>query len=100
MTDNQIVQQGIDANQVLENVAFKTAFAALREAVVSQWKDCPVRDKEGALLLLQLAKLTDKFEGIFVGLVEQGKMVQHKIDLDDARNETQPRRFMRKVFNG
>jgi len=99
MTDNQIVQQGIDANQVLENVAFKTAFTALREAVVSQWKDCPVRDKEGALLLLQLAKLTDKFEGILVGMVQNGKLTKSKIELSELRDESKTRAVIRKTFN-
>ncbi len=105
MTMNNIEQRNAivraqEAERILESEVFKLAIQTLRTSVMEQWKNCPIRDKEGQLLLLQLAKVTDKFEGIFVGLVEQGKMVQHKIDLDEARNEPQPRRFMRKVFNG
>ena len=69
----------------------------LRSAVVEEWKKCPVRDQEGALLLLQLAKLTDKFESILVGMVESGKMAQHQIDLRELRNESKARNFMRRV---
>lgn len=98
--EREVIARGQEAARIIESDVFKLALETLRNSVTEQWKNCPIRDKEGQLLLLQLAKLTDKFEGIFVGLVEQGKMVQHKIDLDDARNETQPRRFMRKVFNG
>ena len=98
--EREVIARGQEAARIIESDVFKLALETLRTSVTEQWKNCPIRDKEGQLLLLQLAKLTDKFEGIFVGLVEQGKMVQHKIDLDDARNETQPRRFMRKVFNG
>jgi hypothetical protein len=96
----EVIARGQEAARIIESDVFKLALETLRNSVTEQWKNCPIRDKEGQLLLLQLAKLTDKFEGIFVGLVEQGKMVQHKIDLDDARNEPQARRFMRKVFNG
>ncbi len=98
--EREVIARGQEAARIIESDVFKLALETLRTSVTEQWKNCPIRDKEGQLLLLQLAKLTDKFEGIFVGLVEQGKMVQHKIDLDDARNETPPRRFMRKVFNG
>lgn len=97
MTEHQLLQRGIDANQVLNNEAFKDAFTVLRIAVVEEWKKCPVRDQEGALLLLQLAKLTDKFESILVGMVESGKMAQHQIDLRELRNESKARNFMRRV---
>lgn len=97
MTEHQLLQRGIDANQVLNNEAFKDAFTVLRSAVVEEWKKCPVRDQEGALLLLQLAKLTDKFESILVGMVESGKMAQHQIDLRELRNESKARNFMRRV---
>ncbi len=100
MTEQQQNQRGIDATQVLENVVFKEAFATLKQAVVDQWKDCPVRDKEGQLLLLQLAKLTDKFEGILLGVVETGKLAKHRIDLNNLRDESAGRRMLRKVVNG
>jgi len=70
---------------------------ALKAQIVEQWKACPVRDKEGQLLLLQLAKLTEKFESILTGMVESGKFAQHKIDLDSERNESTVRRWIRRV---
>ena len=97
MNDQQTNQRGIDATQLLENVVFKESLAILKRAVVDQWKDCPVRDKEGQLLLLQLAKITDKFEGILIGIVETGKLAKHRIDLDNLRDESAGSRFMRKV---
>lgn len=97
MTESQIVRIGGDASLVLENEAFKKALADLKGAVVQQWRECPVRDQEGALLLLQLAKLTDKFESILIGMVETGKLAQHQIDLAKLRNESKPRQFMRRV---
>lgn len=97
MTEHQTALMGRDAQQVLDNAAFKLAMETLKESVVKQWRECPVRDAEGQLLLLQLAKVTEKFEGLLVGLVETGKMAQHKIDMDSARNESAARKFLRKV---
>lgn len=99
MTEKQAAQRGHEAALVLDNPAFKEALGQLREAVVKQWKECPVRDREGQLLLLQLAKLTDKFEGILVGIVETGKLAKHRIDLDNLRDESKTRQFMRRVSN-
>lgn len=97
MTDDQQVTRAIEAKQVLENQAFRGAMDALKEQIIDQWKTCPVRDKEGQLLLLQLAKLSDKFESILVGMIETGKLAQHKIDVDQARNESAVRRWIRKA---
>ena len=55
MTELQAAQSGIEAAQVLDNQSYKDAMASLKSQVIQQWKDCPVRDKEGQLLLLQLA---------------------------------------------
>ena len=95
--EKNVLLRGQEAARILESDVFKLAIETLKKSVNEQWKNCPIRDKEGQLLLLQLAKVTDKFEGIFVGLVEQGKMVQHKIDLDAARDEPLARRFFRKI---
>ena len=97
MTNHQIVQKGLEASQVLDNPAFNEAMTTLKEEIVRQWKDCPVRDKEGQLLLLQLAKLADKFDGILRGMLESGKLAQHQIDLDSVRTESTLRRMIRKA---
>jgi hypothetical protein len=99
MNDQQTNQRGIDATQVLENVAFREAMITLKQAVVDQWKDCPVRDKEGQLLLLQLAKMADKFEGILIGIVETGKLAKSRIDINALRDESDGRKLLRRVTN-
>lgn len=97
MTLNQEVNLGIEARQVLDSEVYKQTMTGLRSEVIEQWKACPIRDKEGQVLLLQLAKLTDKFEGLLVGMVESGKFAQHKIKLDAERNESLARQFMRRI---
>jgi len=91
-------QRGIEASQVLDNPAYKLAIETLKDEITKQWKACPVRDKEGQLLLLQLAKLTDKFEGILTGLVETGKFAQRKLIDDKLRNENVARRALRRIL--
>ena len=98
MTNQQIAQKGLEASQVLDNPAYRAAMDALRAEVVEAWKKCPVRDKEGQVLLLQLAKLTDKFEGVLSGMVEGGKFAQRQLELDDMRNESAGRKLMRRVL--
>ena len=100
MTENQTVRMGSDAALVLENPAFRLAMDQVKSEVVERWKDCSVRDKEGQLLLLQLAKLTDRFESILIGTVEAGKLAKHQLDLAKLRDESKPRQFMRRVING
>jgi hypothetical protein len=98
MTDRTDVQTGRQAAEVLENPAYQEAMRVLREAVVTQWKEHPVQDKEGALLLLQYAKVTERFEAILSGLVETGKLAQHKIEIDALRDESKLKQVARKFF--
>lgn len=98
MTNQQQAQRGLEASQVLDNPAYRAAMDALRAEVVEAWKKCPVRDKEGQVLLLQLAKLTDKFESVLAGMVEGGKFAQRQLELDELRNESAGRKLMRRVL--
>lgn len=98
MNDHTETQRALEARQVLDNPAFQGAMSMLKDQVTQQWKTCPVRDREGQLLLLQLAKLADKFEGLLVGLIETGKLAQHRIDIDAERNESGARKLMRRVL--
>ena len=98
MTPQQAQQTGIEAQRVIDSEAYKLAMTTMKAQIVQQWKDCPVRDKEGALLLLQLAKLADKFEGVLTGLIESGKFADHQIKIDSERNESKTRQIMRRVL--
>ena len=97
MNEKHDVLRGREASAVLENEAFKAAMTGLKTVVLDQWKQCPVRDRDGQVLLLQLAKLTDKFESILIGMIENGKLAQNKLELDAIRDESASRRWVRKV---
>jgi hypothetical protein len=98
MSDTIEVLRGREASAVLENEAFKQAMTALKKNVHDEWMACPIRDREGQLLLLQLAKLTEKFEGLLVGMIKTGEFAKHRIDLDRERDESGAERVRRKVF--
>lgn len=97
MSLHHTAQQGTEAQRVLDSEVYKDAMQAMKTQIVEQWKAAPIRDVEGQRLLLQLAKLADKFEGILSGLVQNGKYAQHQIDLDSERNESKARTFFRRV---
>lgn len=88
-------QRGDDARRVLESPAFQEAMKALQEQIVSEWSKCPVRDTEGQRLLLQLHKLSKKFEAMLTGMVETGKLAQ--VNLDAERDESAARKLFRRV---
>ena len=98
MTEHDAAQQGRNAADVLDSAAYQQAMSAMQAQIVQQWRECPVRDAEGQLLLLQLAKLAGKFEGILRGYVEGGKLAQAKINIDTERNESGMRRAIRRVL--
>ena len=97
MTPHQTQQRGIAAQRIIDSPVFKEALTMLDAQIVAQWRATAVTDKEGAMLLLQLAKLKNKFESIFVGLIETGKFAEHQINLNSERNEGKARQFMRRL---
>ena len=98
MTESDQVRVARNASEVLNNEAYQKAMAELKAQIVQQWKDCPVRDVEGQRLLLQLVKIADKFDGLLSGYVEAGKLAQHKINLENERNESMAQKIMRRTF--
>ena len=97
MTPHQTQQRGIEAQRILDSDVFKEAMSALDAQIVQQWKACPVTDREGTMLLHQLAKIKSKFEGVLIGLIETGKFSAHQINIDAERNESKARQFFRRV---
>ena len=96
-TDSDAVRVARNAAEVLENEAYKAAMASMREQIVQEWRACPIRDVEGARLLLQLAKVAEKFEATLAGYVQAGRLAQHRIDLDAERDENTVARAARAV---
>lgn len=99
-SESMLAIRGQEAERILSSEVYKDAMKSVRERVVEQWKACPVRDKEGQTILLQLAKVTDLFEGVLSGTIEAGKMAEMRLEINKIRDESAPKRFMRRVVNG
>jgi hypothetical protein len=96
MSPHQTQQRGIEAQRILDSEVFTESMRILDAQIVAQWKSCPVTDREGQMLLLQLAKIKSKFESVLIGLVETGKLATHEINLNAERNESKARQFFRR----
>ncbi len=96
-SNQRLADLGEDARRVLENPAFNEALRLMAEEAVAQWKACPVRDREGQLLLLQAARITDKVAETLRGMLESGKMAKALIDIDDARSESKLKRAYNRI---
>lgn len=99
LNDAETVRIARGASEVLGNEAYVRAMASLKAQIVEQWKEAPIRDREGQLVLLQLAKIAEKFDGILSGYIQAGKLAQHKIDLESVRNEGPVKRAVRRTFS-
>lgn len=97
--DTDSIRVGRNAAEVLENEAYLKAMASMKAQIVEQWKECPVRDVEGQRLLLQLAKLAEKFDSILAGYVQGSRLAQHRINLNNERDENMGQRVMRRTFS-
>ncbi len=71
--------RAVRAQEILENEVFQEAMKAIRAEIVTQWTACPIRDAEGKEALWQLMKTADKFEGLFRGYVETGKLATEQL---------------------
>lgn len=102
MTPQQTVTIANQATEVLDNEAFKLAIERMHTSIIQQWENCPVRDKEGQTLILQMKKVAKLFETNLYDMVRAGKDAQNKIDLSKIRekkfDENEPRfGFLRRV---
>jgi len=88
-------QRGVNARLVIDNEAYQEAMKLLQQQIVDEWGRCPVRDVEGQKLLLQLHKLSKKFEALLNGMVETGRLAQ--MELDAERDESQARKLFRRI---
>lgn len=85
MMPQATIALGSDAQLVLESDAYKKALDRMHAEIVKQWENCPIRDKEGQTLILQMKKVAKLFEENLYSMVRAGDFAQHKLDLEAAR---------------
>lgn len=97
MDEQQTANMGVEAAQVLANPAFNEALRLMKEDVHRRWKECPIRDREGQMLLLQAARITESVESVLRGMLEAGKLANAKIDIENSRSESRVKRTLRAI---
>lgn len=83
------------AQQLLDNDLLQEALTAIESEVVSQWEQCPARDKEGKEALWQLYKTAKKFRSLLNGYVQTGKLATET--LAQYERESALKRIMKRV---
>ena len=80
MNLNQEVQNGLDAQKIIENPLVQNAFNSIRAGIIEKWRSCPIRDKEGQHELKLMDKLLTDLEGYFKTVIESGKMAEFQLE--------------------
>lgn len=96
--DHKDVMRGKEAQMVLDNAAFASAFAMLKAAIDEKRAQVSVRDPQGLVIAALWERVHKDFEAILVGMVKNGEFSQRRIDMDKLRDEPKARQFMRKVL--
>lgn len=75
-TLEQRIYNGDQARLVLENEAFATAFADIKQEYTQAWMNSPARDSEGREKLYLMLKLTEKLQATLTAAMEDGKLAK------------------------
>lgn len=73
--EQQQMQRGHDAADLLANPLLAEAFDKLRERLAAELFDSPVRDKEGREHLWMMRKLLDAVQSNLTTLVQTGELI-------------------------
>lgn len=75
----QEVSRGNLAKAVLDNPIYQEAFSQLREQILQEWVDSPIRDQEGREKLWTSLKLLEKTKANLEQVMETGKLARLQI---------------------
>lgn len=73
------LDRGNKAQEILDNELFKEAWQSVETALIQKWRDCPIRDKEGAHEIKLMLKLLDDVKGNIERVVESGKLAESRL---------------------
>lgn len=76
------MEEGTRAKSVLTDDAFVKAYGAVRQAIVDQWEQCPIRDREGAHELKLMLKIHTDLGKHLQKAVDDGKFAAEELKRD------------------
>jgi hypothetical protein len=74
------IDRGSRADRLLNDDEFKAAVEALRSALIAQWEQCPIRDKDGAHELKLMLKLLGDLQAHLRSVADTGKLAKLEVD--------------------
>ena len=78
MNNDEAIRRAERAKQLLADPMIKESLDLIESEIIDQWGACPVRDVEGRELLWRLYMSAQKFRGILVGTVQNGKVAEFR----------------------
>jgi hypothetical protein len=78
---------GDQARLVLENEAFASALADMKQEIVDQWKSSPARDHEGREKLWTMLRLAEKLEANLRTTLETGRLAKLELEYQQTLAE-------------
>ncbi len=68
------------AKQLVENPIYIEAMNALRDGIIAQWENCPIRDTEGQHELKLMLKLLNDLQLNISRVIDTGKLAEIEIE--------------------
>lgn len=68
------------AKEVLENEAYTSAFEAIKEELVLQWKNSPARDAEGREKIWLMQAMLQKVQNCLQSTLDSGKLAVKELE--------------------
>jgi hypothetical protein len=74
------ISRGENAKRLLEDEIFQEAFSVVRQRLIDEMMNTPVRDTEGREFLFLAIKSLDQVKNAVVSVIESGAMARIQLD--------------------
>ena len=76
MTEQDEIEQGREAGELLSNRILKRALNDCRKEIMDMWEATPARDTDGREWLWKLHQASVRFENVLRGYIDTGKIAK------------------------
>lgn len=94
MTDEERLNRGTRAREVLENEEFIAAFEAIEEELTQAWKTSPQRDEQGRQKLFECLTMLHKVRQVLTTSMESGKLALLELQHQNPTMREKSREFL------
>ena len=76
------LERGFKAQQLLDNEIYQESIQTVRDAIIAQWSESPIRDHEGQHELRLMLKLLNDLTANIKTVADTGKLAQIQVERD------------------